>query len=143
MKKFIFGKRSKSNLESADDRLQRVVHRALSFGVLDFSVIEGHRSVERQLELYRAGKTQIDGITKKGMHNEYPSKAIDLLPSPTVVNGVDVWQDKQRFCVLAGLILAAASIEGVSIRWGGDWDSDGNNADSNFLDYPHFELAED
>jgi peptidoglycan L-alanyl-D-glutamate endopeptidase CwlK len=137
-----FGKRSESNLQTCDDRLQRIARRVLSYGVTDFSVIEGHRTLERQLSIYHAGKSQIDGVNKKGKHNEYPSQAIDVLPYPAVVNGVDVWADKQRFCVLAGLFMAAAAEEGVSIRWGGDWDNDGNNADSNFNDLPHIELIE-
>ena len=68
------------------------------------------------------------------------AEAVDLLPYPYNVNGVDVWQDKQRFAVLAGLMYAAAALENVPIRWGGDWDFDGNNADSTFHDMPHFEL---
>jgi len=64
------------------------------------------------------------------------------MPYPPEVNGVNVWQDKQRFSVLAGLMYAAAAVVGVKIRWGGDWDSDGNNADSNFNDLPHYELLE-
>ena len=140
MKKLAFGTRSEANLHSCDDRLQRVLRRALSYGV-DFSVIEGHRTLERQLSLYNQGKSQIDGVNRKGQHNYWPSRAVDVLPYPGEINGVSVWKDKQRFCVLAGLIMAAAAEEGVSIRWGGDWDGDGNNADSNFNDLPHFELS--
>lgn len=142
MKKLAFGTRSEANLQSCDDRLQRVLRRALSYGV-DFSVIEGHRPLERQLSLYHQGKSQIDGVNRKGQHNYWPSRAVDVLPYPAEINGVNVWSDKQRFCVLAGLIMAAAKEEGVAIRWGGDWDGDGNNADSKFNDLPHFELAED
>ena len=142
MTKLAFGTRSEANLHSCDDRLQRVLRRALSYGV-DFSVIEGHRTLERQLSLYHQGKSQIDGVNRKGEHNYWPSRAVDVLPYPGEINGVNVWNDKQRFSVLAGLIMAAAKEEGVAIRWGGDWDGDGNNADSNFNDLPHFELAED
>lgn len=139
---YSFGATSSSRLETCDERLQRVCKRALSYGVMDFSVTEGHRYAERQKELYDAGKSQIDGINRKGKHNYSPSLAVDLLPYPSEVNGVNVWQDKQRFCVLAGLMLAAAAEEGVKLRWGGDWDGDGNNADSNFNDLPHFEILE-
>jgi len=136
-----FGKRSESNLQTADESLQRVMRRALSLEVMDFSVIEGHRSVERQKELFDTGKSTLDGTVKKGKHNYSPSKAVDILPYPSHVNGVNVWNDKQRFCVLSGLIHAAAAIEGVKIRWGGDWDGDGNNADSSFHDLPHYEVV--
>ena len=139
---YSFGRRSASNLMTCDTRLQAVARRVLSYSVMDFSVIEGHRSLQRQKELYDAGKSKIDGINKKGKHNYTPSKAMDLLPYPAEVNGINVWNDHQRFCVLAGLIMAAAAEEGVKIRWGGDWDGDGNNADSNFHDLPHFELID-
>jgi len=141
MSKYSFGSKSRERLNTAVEPLQRVAEKALSYGVMDFSVIEGHRTVERQKELYDQGLTQIDGVDKKGKHNETPSKAIDILPYPPSVNGVNVWNDNQRFCVLAGLMYAAASELGVNIRWGGDWDGDGNNADSKFLDLPHFEIV--
>lgn len=136
-----FGIRSTENLHTCHADLQKVAKRAIGYGALDFSVIEGHRSIERQRRLFAEGKTKIDGITKLGKHNQSPSLAMDLLPYPAEVNGVNVWQDRQRFCVLAGLIHAAAAEEGVKIRWGGDWDGDGNNADSTFHDLPHFELV--
>jgi len=139
---FSFGNSSSARLASADERLQRVARRALAFGVMDFSIAEGHRSIERQQELYDQGKSQIDGITRTGKHNYQPSQAIDIVPYPAVVNGVNIWNDKQRFCVLAGLMLAAAAEEGVKLRWGGDWDGDGNNADSTFHDLPHFEIVD-
>ncbi|MBM96015.1 MAG: peptidase [Oceanospirillaceae bacterium] len=139
---YSFGRRSASNLMTCDTRLQAVARRALGYGVMDFSVTEGHRSLLRQKELYDDGMSQIDGIRFKGKHNKTPSEAMDLLPYPAVVNGINVWNDHQRFAVLAGLIMAAAAEEGVTVRWGGDWDGDGNNADSTLHDMPHFELID-
>lgn len=138
-----FGPRSQKNLDTCHPLLRKVLTRTLNFGVMDFSVIEGHRTIERQQELYAEGKSQIDGVTKRGKHNALPSRAVDILPYPPAVNGVNVWADRQRFSVLAGLVYAAAALEGVKIIWGGDWDSDGNNADSIFHDLPHFELADE
>jgi peptidoglycan L-alanyl-D-glutamate endopeptidase CwlK len=135
-----FGRRSKERLGTCCKQLQEVCAKALSYSVFDFSIIEGHRTVERQKELYDEGRSQIDGTKKKGKHNYKPSLAVDILPYPSTINGVNVWNDKQRFCVLAGLIYAAASELGYKIRWGGDWDGDGNNADSTFHDLPHFEI---
>lgn len=141
MNSYDFGLRSRKNLETADPDLIKVAEKALSYGVMDFSVIEGHRSLARQLDLYKEGRSEIDGINRKGKHNYVPSLAIDILPYPAVINGVNVWNDKHRWCQLSGLMFAAASELGLNIRWGGDWDSDGNNNDSNFNDYPHYEKA--
>jgi peptidoglycan L-alanyl-D-glutamate endopeptidase CwlK len=89
-------------------------------------------------------------VKRKGKHNHKPSLAIDLLPWPAEINGVNVWSDKQRFSVLAGLMYAAAKEDekefpdewdSAYLRWGGDWDGDGNNADSTLHDMPHFEIA--
>ncbi len=137
---YSFGNKSFNNLSTADEQLQKVAKRALLLGVLDFSIIEGHRSVERQKELFDQGKSMIDGISKKGKHNYEPSLAIDIIPYPAKVNNINVWNDKQRFAVLAGVMFAAASLEDITLRWGGDWDHDGNNADSTFHDLPHFEI---
>lgn len=141
--KYLFGSRSTAELETCRPELQRVAHRALGYGVMDFSVTDGRRTTEEQIKLHRQGRSTLDGVTRKSKHQAGPpqlSRAMDLMPYPGTVNGVNVWKDKQRFSVLAGLILAAAAEEGVAIRWGGDWDGDGNNADSNFHDMPHFEL---
>lgn len=134
-----FGKRSQENLSEVHPDMLRVVSRALTYGVMDFSVIDGIRTPEEQEKLVARGLSQ----TMHSKHLRQPdgyAHAVDLLPYPADVNGVNVWNDKQRFCVLAGIMLAAASEEGVRIRWGGDWDADGNNADSSLHDMPHFEL---
>lgn len=128
-----------SHFEHAHPDLQRVVSRALSYGVMDFSVIDCLRTDAQQAEKVAAGNSW----TLDSKHLKQPdgySHAVDLMPYPAVVNGVDVWIDHQRFHVLGGLMLAAASEEGVKLRWGGDWDADGNNADSRSNDPGHFEL---
>jgi len=134
-----FSQKSEDRLKKLHPDLVRVVRRALSLQVMDFTVLETLRDEDRQQELIKAGTSQTSD-SRHLANDDGQAEAADLLPYPYNVNGVDVWQDKQRFAVLAGLMYAAAAIEGVSIRWGGDWDFDGNNADSRFHDMPHFEL---
>ena len=139
---FSFGDRSAKKLLTCTKDMQRVAHRALSFGVMDFSVYEGLRTDEKQAKYFAAGKSQIDGVHKRGKHQaneDGESEAFDVIPYPSEVNGVNVWNDKHRWYVLNGLMLAAAALEDVDIRSGCDWDGDGNNADSNFNDLPHYE----
>lgn len=134
-----FSLRSEDRLKNLVPEMVMVVRRALSFQVMDFTVLETLRDEERQKMLVAAGSSQkIDSLHLA--NGDGLAEAVDLLPYPYNVNGIDVWQDKQRFSVLAGLMYAAASLENVPIRWGGDWDGDGNNADSKFHDMPHFEL---
>lgn len=141
MSEFKFGDESARKLATCHPDLARVAIRALGYGVMDFTVLKGHRTTAEQQEEFRAGRSTLDGITELSKHQPQPSRAIDIMPWPAVVNGINVWDDKQRFAVLAGLMYAAAAEEGVKLRWGGDWDGDGNNADSKLHDMPHFELA--
>lgn len=133
-----FSQKSEDRLKQLVPGMVRVVRRALSFQVLDFTVLETLRDEERQRMLVASGAS----LTSDSRHlanDDGLAEAVDLLPYPYKVNSIDVWGDKQRFAVLAGLIYAAAALENVPIRWGGDWDFDGNNADSSFHDMPHFE----
>ena len=61
-------------------------------------------------------------------------KAVDLVPYP-----VD-WNDLSKFDQVAKAMFAAAKELGVSIRWGADWDNDGNYREKGEYDSPHFEL---
>jgi len=133
-----FSERSLRNLETCHPDLQRVAHEVIKH--VDFSVIEGHRSVERQQELFEQGVTQINGKDKKSRHNYEPSEAFDLLPYPAVLHGVNIWHDHDRFTHFAGFVLGIATSLGVSLRWGGDWNSDFSMEDTGFHDLPHFEL---
>ena len=126
------GKKSLEILSTCDNRIQKIIHEAIK--VTDFTVIEGTRSLERQQQLFKEGKTKIDGIQSKGKHNYDPSLAIDIAPYP-----ID-WNDTKRFFYLAGVVKALAISMGIELRWGGDWDSDDDFTDQTFNDYSHFEL---
>lgn len=140
MRPYKFGPESERCLGTCHQDLQRVIRLVMSWQVVDFSVIEGHRSTERQQMLFREGRSKIDGVIKKGKHNYIPSYAGDLMPFPRVINGVNVWKDERRFTILAGLMYAAAAELHITLRWGGDWDSDGNANDQSFHDLPHYEV---
>lgn len=134
-----FSQKSEERLKTLHPDMARVVRRALGFQVMDFTVLETLRDHARQEIMVKNGASKT--MDSRHLANQSGlAEAAYLLPYPYNVNGIDVWQDKQRFAVLAGLMYAAAAIENVAIRWGGDWDFDGNNADSTFHDMPHFEL---
>ena len=112
---------------------------------VDFSVIEGARSDERQLKLFKQGRSTLDGINDFSKHQlvggQTHSNAVDLLPYPAVVNGINIWKDEFRFAVFAGEVIGIGWSLGIDIRWGGDWDGDGSREDQSFHDLPHFELG--
>ena len=128
---FKFGQKSQEKLNGVNMDLIRVAQRALSFGVMDSAVTEGMRNTERQKELFREGKSELDGVTVKSKHQS--GDAIDLMPYPANLNSVNVWTHIPRWVALMTLMKVAAKLENVDIRCGGDWKS--------LKDYPHFEIA--
>ena len=136
---FYFGRKSIKELKTCEDALQIVARQAIQ-GHMDFSIIEGYRTLKRQEMLFRQGLSKIDGILIKGRHNYEPSRAFDIVPHPSVLNNVSVWKEPERFYILAGVMLTAAKNCGIEIRWGGDWDGDGSTKDQTFHDLGHYEL---
>lgn len=117
---FTLGLRSRQNLSGVHADLVAVVEMALSISPVDFTVIEGIRSLDRQKQLLAAGKS----TTLKSRH--LTGHAVDMVPWP-----VD-WEDLGRFEQMAEAMKTAAESLEIPIVWGGDWKS--------FYDAPHFEL---
>lgn len=139
---YALGKTSEARLEGLHPDLVRVVRRAMSMQVLDFSIVEGLRTFERQKELFKKGaSTTMD--SKHLRQADGSGHAFDAYPYPVDMVKVNKGDTKEisRFGLLAGVILAAAKLEGVKIVWGADWDGDGQTLDHTFFDAPHFQLA--
>ena len=128
-----FGRRSKEKLATCHEDLQDLFKEVIKY--VDCSVLEGHRSKDRQNALYGEGKTKV--LYPRGRHNASPSRAVDVVPYP-----ID-WEDRERMTLFAGFVLGIASQMGLNIRWGGDWDQDFEVKDNMFDDFPHFELKGD
>ncbi len=122
---------SRERLETCDSRLQALFEVVvLSF---DCTVLEGHRGADRQAELYESGDTQV----RVSKHNSSPSMAVDVVAYPVV------WEDYYRHYYFGGYVLGVASVMGIPLRWGGDWDRDKEVVDQTFNDLVHFEIVED
>ena len=125
-----FSQRSLDNLKNVDERLVRICNELIKR--IDFTVIEGFRTPERQKELYDKGFSKIDGITKKGKHNYSPSLAIDIIPYKKGHNPFDGSKESDiMFNELAKQFKEVAKELGINITWGGDW---------KFIDKPHFQI---
>ena len=127
-----FGNRSKKRLATCDDRLQKVFNEVIKH--VDCSILEGHRSGERQNQLFKEGKTKVK--YPNGRHNANPSRAVDVAPYP-----ID-WDDRERFHLFAGFVLGIAKSMGINLRWGGDWNMNFEVDDNQFDDFPHFEIKD-
>ncbi len=113
----------------------------------DCTILEGLRFTERQQELYRQGRSKLDGVMQRSKHQAGPdglSRAVDVAPYP-----ID-WRTQRddvaaRWLDFARVVLAVADEQGVKVRWGGDWDGDWDRksdptSDQRFNDWPHWEL---
>ena len=133
-----FGRVSMANLVTCDEKIQVICKEAIH--VMDFSILEGFRATEKQEEYFKQGKSKLDGVTVKSKHQSRPSRAVDIMPYPAILGGVNVWEDTRRFYMLAGVMMAVSHNLSILLRWGGDWDSDQNFTEQSFNDLPHFEL---
>lgn len=133
--KYVFSQSSLKQLATLHPDLQRILKVTLMLGIMDFSVREGTRSDARQEALKKAGKSKVGA--GGSMHNTSPSLAVDV--APYFVNRSPTWHDFMR---LAGIIQSVAVMLGTPVRWGGDWDQDGEAlTDQDFDDGYHFELT--
>tara|TARA_R100001530_G_scaffold132190_1_gene104383 strand:- start:437 stop:832 length:396 start_codon:yes stop_codon:yes gene_type:complete len=128
-----FGRKSRERLATCDKKLQKVFNEVIKY--VDCSVLEGHRSEERQNKLFEEGKTKVKYPV--GRHNSNPSNAVDVTPYP-----VD-WNDRERQTLFAGFVMGVARGMDIKLRWGGDWNMNFKVKDNRFDDFPHFELRKD
>lgn len=134
----ILNPRSEKNLAGVHPKLVAVVRRAADVSDIDFMVIEGLRTVERQKQLVAKGAS-------KTMNSKHiTGHAVDLAP---MVDGEIRW-DWGLYLPLASAMKNAAQDVGVDVKWGGTWDllyklKEPITADvlhKKFPDGPHFEI---
>jgi len=116
------GARSKQRLKGVHEDLVKVVERAIEITTVDFTVLEGLRTPERQKTLMESGASQ----TLNSRH--ITGHAVDL----GAWVGDEVRWDWPLYHKIAAAMKEAAKQVDVPIEWGGDW--------RNFKDGPHFEL---
>jgi len=129
-----WGRRSQKVYDTLDERLQRLVTR-LRDEVMDISLTSGYRDRMEQTILFEADASTLRYPHSK--HNRTPSLAVDVQPYPYPVYEPKLWG---ALGYMAGRAHEIAYQEGFSIRWGGDWDSDGDLTDQTFDDLFHLEI---
>lgn len=131
MSGFNLSARSLQRLGGVHPRLVEIVKLAIQRTAVDFTVVEGLRTSERQRELVAQGASQ----TQNSLHLKQQDgfgHAVDLVP---LVAGAIPWNDWEQFRQLADVVKACAAELGTPVEWGGDWKT--------LKDGPHFQIPRD
>jgi len=142
--------RSQERLMGIEPELKEVVYEAIKVTKIDFGVIEGLRTEEKQKQLVESGASQ----TMKSKHLE--GRAVDLM---AYIGGRGSWE-LNVYDEIADAMKEAATKVDVAVRWGAAWtvtdirewegtmedamnsyiDTRRSQGRRPFIDAPHFEL---
>ena len=154
--------KSKEQFNTLHPDLKLVIEEALKHSSIDFGITEGHRTPETQFEYFKKGRklvddkwvisdvskviTYVDGFKVKGKHNHSPSLAFDFFAS---VPGKNLSYDTNHLIALGSTFVTIGNMlyeRGDilrKVRWGGNFDRDGEILESGtFIDSPHIELED-
>lgn len=138
-----FSNNSLKQLNTCCLQLQHIAHRAIK--IVDFSVIEGLRTYQRQIELYNQGLTKSLKSFHLGSKENLKSRAFDILPYPFKYPKDEHDQDhdfnnRERFALMAGIFIGIAESDGIPLVWGGDWNRTFDPTKTKFYDAMHFQI---
>lgn len=119
---FVFSQRSLDNIKGVHPDLVRVLNNALAITDVDFGIIEGLRTKERQQQMVNEGKSQ----TLKSRH--IGGFAVDFA---AYIGGVLTWEEKYYHEIARALKTSSWGFD-IPIVWGGDWKT--------LVDMDHVEL---
>ena len=148
---YVFSKRSQSNLVGVHPDLVKVVSLALERTTVDFTVIEGLRTIDRQKQLVKKGASK----TMASRH--LTGHAVDLVP---YIDGTVSWDWPPVYEVAEAMFSASRSLS-ISVVWGAAWQADmlteaassakelsnqyvdmrRKEGRTPFMDGPHFQLS--
>ena len=142
--------KSQERLIGVEPELKEIVYEAIKFTKVDFGVIEGLRTEEKQKQLVESGASQ----TMKSKHLD--GRAVDLM---AYIGGRGSWE-LNVYDEIADAMKEASIKVDVAVRWGAAWtvtdirewkgtmeeamnsyiDTRRGQGRRPFIDAPHFEL---
>ena len=142
--------KSQERLIGVEPELKEIVYEAIKVTKVDFGVIEGLRTEEKQKQLVESGASQ----TMKSKHLE--GRAVDLM---AYIGGRGSWELNVYDEIADAMKEAAVKVD-VAVRWGAAWtvtdirewkgtmeeamnsyiDTRRGQGRRPFIDAPHFEL---
>ena len=128
------GKRTIKKLARADDKFTLLVDEVLKH--IDIGVYESSRTTKRQMQMFKSGKSQIDGVKRLSKHQitkKYTkSRAIDCFPYKRGLNVFKMSMEAKVLWYEMNWHFYRASLKlNIPIRQGYLW---------SFKDFPHIEL---
>ena len=137
---FKLSQRSLNRLIGVNENLVNVVKRAIEISEVDFMVVEGLRTKQRQEELYAQGRTKPGKVVTWTMKSKHiDGLAVDIAPCNK--DGSINWNDLKMFDKMADAMFKAAKELNINIRHGADWNMNGVKREKGETDSPHFELV--
>lgn len=135
-----FSQRSKRARAELHPKLQAIVDAAIT--KVDFVILDAQRGRAEQEKAFKGGFSKAH--FGQSAHNYAPAIAFDLCPFPINFNDAALFrkiaQTIGQYDAGPGLDRGIAADLKIPLRWGGDWDMDGDWKDERFLDWGHFEL---
>jgi len=134
---FKLSDRSLQRMRGVNPKLINVILLAIRRTPIDFGVawMGGLRTPEEQNQLFKDGYSQCDGYEKLSKHQSGNAVDLNIFVESKFVD------NKEMLCVVAGVMFACASELNVKLRWGLDWNENGDIRDNKFNDQYHFELS--
>ncbi len=147
---------SRERLATCHRDLQAIMELAITRSNVDFSITQGARSFDLQLEYYKGGKSKLDPriesnllrakhVTLEGIRDM--AEAVDIAIYGPGNLRQEMLYDINSLCYVAGVVQSCArELYDCGeichlIRWGGNFDKDAVILkDQSFDDLPHFEL---
>jgi peptidoglycan L-alanyl-D-glutamate endopeptidase CwlK len=136
-----YGTSSNAKLDSCHEEIGRVMRRAIKMTPIhiDLTIVHGFRDKALQNGLdprFTNARWPSSYHNAEDEDGNPMSEAVDFAP---LINGKIPWKDTPIFCYVAGIIYAAAELEGVKLTWGNDFDNDGDTTDQSLADVGHFQ----
>lgn len=112
---FKFGTRSLKELATVKPNLQKLAHRAIELSPIDFTIVQGIRTVEQSAQNIKNGTSFLKDPSKS---KHVTGDAIDFAP---LKDGKIDWNDLEAFQTVAFAFFKASEELGIPIIWGGWW----------------------
>lgn len=136
---FYLGKTSLSRGYQLHPQLFAYVALAITLCPIDFTMSETVRTADRQRKLYYGTPKKTSTLNSKHMiQADGYGHAVDLAPLKK-----DGSLDWDKCAVVKEAMFTAAKMIGIRLRWGGDWNQNGDSRDEHqrgSYDGPHFEM---